>query len=112
MQLRIPLRPQAVARFRPEEAFFSVELQEFILPYDAERTAELPDETFLEFLQSTYEAAADLGKWGRALLECPLGKTGTHVQLNRPMPTAREKKALNTSVHHVIANRVVSQRKS
>ena len=40
------------------------------------RAAEMPDETLLEFLQSTYEAAADFGNWHRAALECPLGEAG------------------------------------
>jgi len=40
---------------RPKAAFYSEELREFILPYDAVRTAESPDEMLLEFLQSTYE---------------------------------------------------------
>jgi hypothetical protein len=61
---------------RPEAAFYSEELREFILPYDAVRTAGSPDETLLEFLQSTYEAAASAGNWDRAALECPLGRVG------------------------------------
>jgi hypothetical protein len=61
---------------RPQAAFYCEELHEFILPYDAVRTARLPDETLLEFLQSTYEAAADAGRWDRAALECPLGQAG------------------------------------
>jgi hypothetical protein len=54
---------------RPSGAFYSPELREFVLPYDAVRTAEAPDDVLLEFLQSTYEAAADLGGWDRAALE-------------------------------------------
>ena len=69
---------------RPEGAFFSDELKEFILPYDAVRTARDPDATLLNFLQSTYEAAADAGKWDRVALECPLGNIG----ILRPLPTA------------------------
>ncbi|MGO9719878.1 MAG: DUF5996 family protein [Methylocella sp.] len=61
---------------RPKAAFYSEELREFILPYDAVRTAESPDEMLLEFLQSTYEAAASAGNWDRAALECPLGQAG------------------------------------
>jgi Family of unknown function (DUF5996) len=57
-------------------AFYSEQLREFILPYDVVRAAEMPDETLLEFLQSTYEAAADFGNWHRAVLECPLGEAG------------------------------------
>ncbi len=51
------------------------ELGEFILPYDAVRTAANPRQALMEFLQSTYEAAADLGKWDRAALECAVRET-------------------------------------
>ena len=64
------------AAVRPKAAFYSEALKEFILPYDAVRTAASPDETLLEFLQSTYEAAASAGHWDRAALECPLGRAG------------------------------------
>jgi hypothetical protein len=59
----------ADARVAPAGAFYSRDLREFILPYDAVRNAASPDDTLLDFLQSTYEAAADLGRWDRALLE-------------------------------------------
>jgi hypothetical protein len=62
------------SRVRPAAAFFSQELGEFLLPYDAVRTAADPDAMLLEFLQSTYEAAANLAGWDRAALECSLGK--------------------------------------
>ena len=42
---------------------------QFLLPYEAVRTAADPDATLLAFLQTTYEAAADLGGWDRASLE-------------------------------------------
>jgi len=58
----------------PAEAFFSETAGEFILPYDVVRTSQDPERTLLEFLQSTYEAAADTGAWKREPLECPLGK--------------------------------------
>jgi hypothetical protein len=64
----------ASAPVRPAQAFFSKELGEFILPYDAVRTAPNPKQALLDFLQSTYEAAADAGKWDRANLECALGE--------------------------------------
>ena len=64
----------ASARVRPAPASFSKELGEFILPYDAVRTASDPRTTLMEFLQSTYDAAADLGKWDRKALECAIGK--------------------------------------
>jgi hypothetical protein len=68
----------------PRAAFFSPELQEFILPYDAVRTADDPDAALLEFLQSSYEAAANNGRWDRAALECPPGIPGI------PRPTGSE----------------------
>jgi hypothetical protein len=61
---------------RPDAAFFSEALGEFILPYDAVRTSDDPDKTLLAFLQSTYEAAANTAKWDRDALECPLGEPG------------------------------------
>jgi hypothetical protein len=64
------------APVRPEAAFFSQDLREFVLPYDAVRTAASPDTTLQDFLQSTYEAAADAGKWDRAALECAPGIPG------------------------------------
>jgi Family of unknown function (DUF5996) len=63
-------------RVRPDAAFFNEPLGEFILPYDAVRTATDPNHALLVFLQSTYEAAADAAKWDRNVLECALGKPG------------------------------------
>jgi hypothetical protein len=54
---------------QPSEAYYNTTLKEFLLPYDVVRTASVPDETLLAFLQSTYEAAANLGQWDRAALE-------------------------------------------
>lgn len=56
------------APVQPEAAFFHQDLGEFILPYDAVRTAEDPDQALLSFLQSTYDAAADLAQWDKAAL--------------------------------------------
>jgi hypothetical protein len=53
----------------PKEAFYDAGLGEFLLSYDAVRTASDPDTTLLSFLQTTYEAAANLGDWDRAALE-------------------------------------------
>jgi hypothetical protein len=64
----------ADAKVAPAEAFFSKDLGEFILPYDAVRNASDPDAALMEFLQSTYEAAANLAKWDRKGLECALGQ--------------------------------------
>ncbi len=61
---------------RPAQAFFHAELGEFILPYDAVRESADPKGTLLAFLQSTYVAAAETGKWDRAELECELGEPG------------------------------------
>jgi len=71
----------AAARVRPDEAFFSSDLGEFILPYDAVRSAPQPDAALLAFLQSTYEAAADLANWDRAALECEAGRPGRPRQM-------------------------------
>jgi len=57
------------AAVRPSGAFYSRDLHEFILLYDAVRKAESPDETLLSFLQTTYEAAANLANWDRRSLE-------------------------------------------
>lgn len=54
---------------RPAAAYYHNELGEYILPYDDVRLADNPDECLLEFLQSTYEAAANLAGWDRAALE-------------------------------------------
>jgi hypothetical protein len=66
---------------RPDAAFFSEALGEFILPYDAVRIASQPDQALLEFLQSTYEAAANAAKWDREGLECALGQPGVVRQI-------------------------------
>jgi hypothetical protein len=64
----------AEARVAPAEAAYNAEMGEFLLPYDAVRTAADPDAALLAFCESTYDAAADLGAWDRASLECPLGR--------------------------------------
>ncbi|MGH9815474.1 MAG: DUF5996 family protein, partial [Candidatus Acidiferrales bacterium] len=56
-------------RVRPDAAFYSADLREFILPYDIVRASASPDETLLDFLQATYEAAANLAHWDRESLE-------------------------------------------
>jgi Family of unknown function (DUF5996) len=53
----------------PTEAFYHPQLKEFILMYDDMRRSPWPKDTLLAFLQSTYDAGADLGKWNRAELE-------------------------------------------
>jgi hypothetical protein len=59
------------ARSGPAGASYRAELGEFVLPYEEVRRAPSPDELLLEFLQSTYEAAAINGSWNRADLERP-----------------------------------------
>ena len=56
-------------RVAPESAYYSKEIGEFIMPYETVRLSAAPDDTLLEFLQSTYEAGAKLLKWDRASLE-------------------------------------------
>ena len=70
----------AEARGEPEGAFYSKDYGEFILPYDRVARAASPDETLLEFLQSTYEAAATLGAWDRAALENDFSVVGRQEQ--------------------------------
>jgi len=57
------------ARARPEQAYYNTDFKEFVLPYDAVRTAADPDRDLGQFLQDTYDAAADLAGWDRASLE-------------------------------------------
>jgi hypothetical protein len=57
------------AKIKPRESFYSADLGEFILPYDTVRQSPSPDDTLLDFLQTTYDAAADLARWDRAALE-------------------------------------------
>jgi hypothetical protein len=52
----------------PEGAFYSQEFHEFVMPYDAVRTAADPDAALLQFLESTYAAAAQLAKWNPDLV--------------------------------------------
>ena len=53
----------------PPAAYYHPVMKEFILLYDDVRTAESPKAELMEFLQTTYDAAADLGKWDRESLE-------------------------------------------
>jgi len=57
------------ARVRPEAARYDAALGEFLLDYDDVRNAQSPSAALLDFCQSTYDAAANLGKWDRQLLE-------------------------------------------
>ena len=57
----------AKAPIKPASAFYSTDLREFILPYDEVRKAKSPEDILLDFLQTTYEAAANLAKWDRRI---------------------------------------------
>jgi hypothetical protein len=59
----------AEQRVRPPAAFYHPQLKEFLLDYDVVRTSGSPKALLMEFLQSTYEVAADLGHWDRKALE-------------------------------------------
>ena len=54
---------------RPQTAFYHPQLKEFLLMYDDVRTSDSPKAALMEFLQSTYDAAAELGRWDRKALE-------------------------------------------
>jgi hypothetical protein len=57
------------AKIKPAAAFYSQDMKEFLLPYDAVRQSPSPENALMDFLQSTYEAGADLAKWDRKALE-------------------------------------------
>ena len=59
----------AEAKVQPAAAFYSQDLREFVLPYDAVREADSPDEMLLAFAQSSYDAASLLGNWEREKLD-------------------------------------------
>ena len=59
----------STAPIHPSAAWYSPEVSEFLLRYQDMRTAENPDATLLDFLQSTYEAGANLAGWDRIALE-------------------------------------------
>ena len=57
------------AKILPAQGYYHQELKEFILPYDAVRQSAAPEKVLLDFMQSTYEAGANLAHWNRAELE-------------------------------------------
>ena len=57
------------SKIKPAEAFYSRDMKEFFLPYDAVRQSASPEHTLMDFLQSTYEAGASLAQWDRKALE-------------------------------------------
>jgi hypothetical protein len=64
------------ARIQPRGAFYHGELGEFILPYETVRKADSPPHAIHAFIDSTYEQAANLGRWNRAVLEQSGGGKG------------------------------------
>ncbi|MEM9207550.1 MAG: DUF5996 family protein [Pseudomonadota bacterium] len=66
----------AQTAIEPENAFWHDALGEFVLPYEAVRTADDPDAALLAFLQSTYAAAANAAGWDRDALDCSIGEPG------------------------------------
>jgi hypothetical protein len=59
----------AQQKARPEKAYYDAQAGEFILTYDQVRRAASPTRTLMDFLQSTYEAAAEVARWDRPALE-------------------------------------------
>lgn len=76
-------KPEGFAgrEIRPAAARWDAALGEFLLPYEAVRSSDDPEAALLEFLHSTYEAAAEAAGWDRASLECDLGTAGTPRQV-------------------------------
>ena len=56
-------------KIRPAQTFYSTEMKEFFLPYDDVRKSDSPEQTLMDFCQTTYEAGANLANWDRAALE-------------------------------------------
>ena len=68
--------PDGFADYRvgPPQAFYSKDNGQYLLPYEAVRTAASPESALLEFLNTTYQAAAELGRWDRSALEAEPGR--------------------------------------
>ena len=70
-------------RVLPAKAFYSGEKNEFFLMYEDVRLADSPEQTLLDFCQSTYEAGANLGNWDRAELGAARPKRGGGLDIHR-----------------------------
>jgi hypothetical protein len=68
--------PKGFSEFpvKPKEAFYNKDLSQFILPYETVRNAADPEAMLFQFLETTYQAAAEKGAWNRAALECERGR--------------------------------------
>ncbi|QQA41738.1 DUF5996 family protein [Pelagovum pacificum] len=86
------------AKVEPDAAFWSEELGEFLLPYEAVKASADPAATLLAFLTSTYEAAADLAGWDRERLDCLPGRRGQARPHDAETPTAPEPPADDTPI--------------
>jgi hypothetical protein len=62
----------------PAKGHYSKDLGEYVLPYEVVRQATNPDQTLLDFLQDTYEAAAIHARWDRTALECDPNRWSTY----------------------------------
>jgi len=74
--------PDGFAEFpgRPDGVFYHPELRQYLLPYETARAAADPDQCVLDFLQYTYDAAAELGGWDRAALEIDPHRWDAHLK--------------------------------
>lgn len=68
----------------PDAAYYSRENGQFLLPYEAVRTAPDPAQALLEFLHTSYDAAAERGGWDRAALEDDPDRWAQHRRGTRP----------------------------
>jgi hypothetical protein len=66
----------SAAPVRPDSASYNKDLKLFLLPYDSVRETPDPEAMLLDFLETTYRAAAESGRWDREALECPRGRPG------------------------------------
>jgi hypothetical protein len=79
----------ASAELAPSEAHFDELLREYVLPYEAMRAAASPDAALTAFLESTYDASAELGRWDRAALErVPPQRARPQRRVQRARPRA------------------------
>jgi hypothetical protein len=77
----------AARRVMPAAANYDTTAREFLLPYAALRSADNPDEELLQFFETTYAAAADLGRWDRAMLD----RASPHLGSGSGSPPERER---------------------
>jgi hypothetical protein len=93
----------AAAVVAPEGAEWNTSLGEFILPYEAMRAYDDPRAALMAFLQSSYEAAASLGRWNRAALERPSAAAADTAVEGRDVD--RDRELVRTAAENDAANR-------